>query len=176
MTLTLTSFATPAEMEQRSQGEIPATHPFLQTELNAATRQIRNACGWHIAKVEQLRYRKVRPFSEAVWLPAMQIASIDSGTIDGATLTPMTAGFDPEIGWTPLCGRDIDVTFTAGFEETPEDLVTLTLELAAGALGSPLGISREQAGAVSVSYTRTSGALQPADQARLAAYKLGWLP
>lgn len=175
MALTLTSFATPTEMGQRSSGEIPASHPFLQKELDAATRQIRNACRWHIAGVEQLRYRKVRPFSEAVWLPAMQIKSIDSGAIDATTIiTPVE--FDPEIGWTALCGRNIDITFTAGYEAVPEDLVTLTLELAAGALGSPLGISREQAGTVSVTYTRTSGALQASDHDRIAAYKLGWLP
>lgn len=174
--MALEPFATAQQMADRSQGAIPTDHPFLATELKAATRQIRNACGWHIAKVEQLRYRKVRPFSEAVWLPALQIQSIDSGTIDGATVAATTAGFDPEIGWTPFVGRDVDITFTAGYAEVPEDLVTLTLELAAGALGSPLGISREQAGTVSVSYTRTSGELTAADHDRLAAYKLGRLP
>lgn len=174
--MALQPFATAQDMADRSGGAIPKTHPFLEKELQAATRTIHNACGWHIAQVEQLRYRKVRPFSEVVWLPAMQIKSIDSGTIDGATVTAMTTGFDPAIGWTPLCGRDVDITFTAGFDEVPEDLVTLTLELAAGALGSPLGISREQAGTVSVSYTRTSGQLTEADHDRLAAYKLGWLP
>ncbi|QTV79482.1 hypothetical protein [Microbacterium sp. NIBRBAC000506063] len=118
----------------------------------------------------------MRPFSEAVWLPAMQIEAIASVTIDGTTLTPANVDFDPDTGWTSLCGRRVNLTFTAGHEAIPEDLVTLTLELAAGALGSPLGISREQAGAVSVTFTRTSGALQPADHARLAAYKLGRLP
>lgn len=174
--MALEPFATAQQMADRSQGAIPTTHPFLAAELKAATRTIRNACGWHIAKAEQLRYRKVRPFSEAVWLPAMQIKSIDSGTIDGATVAATTAGFDPEIGWTALYGRNIDITFTAGYDEVPEDLVTLTLELAAGALGSPLGISREQAGTVSVTYTRTSGELTAADHDRLAAYKIGRLP
>lgn len=174
MSLTLKSFATPQQMEQRSQGEIPASHPFLDTELQAATRQIRQACGWHIAKVETLRLQKVRPHPETLWLPAMQIQTIEECTVDGTAVTGID--FDPEIGWTPVLGSKVDVTFTAGFDEIPADLVTLTLELAAGGLGSPLGISREQAGGVQVSYTRTSGILTPADHDRIAAYKLGWLP
>lgn len=172
----MTSFATPTEMADRSGGEIPATHPFLQKELDAASRQIRNACGWHIAPLESITLKKVRPFSEPVWLPAMQIVSIGSVVIDGVTLDASGVEFDPDIGWTSMCGRSVEVTFVAGHELIPDDLVTLTLELAAGALGSPLGISREQAGGVSVSYTRTSGALQAADHDRLAAYKLGRLP
>lgn len=176
MALTPTSFATPDQMEDRSGGAILTTHPFLQKELAAATRQIRNRCGWHIATRQQVRIRHVRPFPESVWLPAMQIESIDSAIMDGATRTTSGIDFDPDTGWTPLCGRRVDVTFTAGFDEVPEDLVTLTLELAAGALGSPLGITREQAGGVSVTLARSSGALQADDLSRLAAYKLGWLP
>ena len=176
MALEVTSFATPEQMANRSEGAIPSTHQFLESELRAATRQIRNACRWHIAGREAIRYRKVRPFSEGIWLPAMEIQSIDSGTIDGVAVTSTTTGFDPDTGWTPLKGCDVDITFTAGFDDIPDDLVTLTLELAAGALGSPLGISREQAGAVSISYTRTSGKLTADDMDRLMAYRLGWVP
>jgi hypothetical protein len=176
MALQTASFATAQEMEQRSQGVIPATHPFLEKELKAATRRIRDACGWHIATVEALTFERVGPFAEHVWLPAMEITSITAATVDGIVADVAAVEFDKQTGWTSLCGRRRSVTFTAGFAEVPEDLVTLTLELAAGGLGSPVGISREQAGGVSVTYTRTSGALQPDDHDRLAPYKLGWLP
>lgn len=176
MALQTASFASEEEMEQRSQGAIPADHPFLKRELEAATREIRSACGWHIAKVETLTFERVGPFAEQVWLSAMEITAITAATIDGVDIDPATIEFDKQTGWTSLCGRRRSVTFTAGYAEVPADLVTLTLELAAGALGSPIGVSREQAGAVSLTYTRTSGALQPADRDRLAPYKLGWLP
>lgn len=176
----MASFATPKQMADRSQGAISATHPFLATELDAATRAIRDYCGWHIATREPVRYRRVIPYHDQVWLPAMQIESIDEAHMNGATLDPATIEFDHDTGWTSLSGRRVDIKFTAGFEHVPADLVTLTLELAAGALGSPLGISREQAGGVSVTFTRTSGALlvgpAGADVARLAPYKLGVLP
>jgi hypothetical protein len=174
--MALETFATAQEMAERSQGEIPADHPFLTKELKAATQEIRNACGWHIAQVETITLERVGQFVEHVWLPAMAISAITAATIDGTVILADSVEFDRNTGWTSLCGRRRSVTYTAGFAEVPADLVTLTLELAAGALGSPLALSREQAGGVSLTYARSSGALQPADHARIAAYKIGWLP
>ena len=176
----MAAFATPAQVETRTQGGILASHPSLEDELDAATRAIRDYCGWHIAGVEEVVYRKVRPYSDTVWLPAMQIQSITEARIDGADIDPAGVKFDPSTGWTSLTGRDVLVKFAAGFATVPEILATLTMELAVGALVSPLGLSREQAGGVSLSFTRTSGSLLVgaggADEARLAPYKLGVLP
>lgn len=177
MALDPESFASAQDMQDRSLGAITTTsHPFLERELKAATRTIRNACGWHIATAQQVRHRRVRPWHEAVWLPAMQIESIVSATVDGVEVTPSSVKFDPETGWTNLRGSDVTVEYVAGFPAVPEDLVQLTVELAAGGLGTPLGISREQAGGVSVTFTRMSGALTSDDEARLAAYRIGALP
>lgn len=171
------TFATVTQMEQRSQGMITATtHPFLETELKAATRTIRNECRWHVADQGERTFRRVRPFVEDVWLPAMQIDSIVSAVVDGTSLDVSTIRFDPDTGWTSLRGCDVAVTFIAGYEAVPEDLMVLTLELAAGGLGTALNLAREQAGAVSITYARTSGGLIPADHDRLTPYKLGWLP
>lgn len=176
----LDSFATPQDMEDRTQGAIPADHPFIGSELSAATEAIRNYCRWHIAGVRQLTLHRVRPFAESVFLPAMKIASVESATVDGCEHRAGEVEFDPETGWTPLRGRRVRVQYTAGFDEVPADLVTLTLELASAALGSPLGIVREQAGGVSVTLQRASGALLVgaggADVARLTPYRLGRLP
>ena len=176
----MADFATPMDMERRSGGAIEADHPYLADELAAASQAIRKYCGWHIAGVEEKTLRKVRPFCDEVWIPAMEIKSIDSATIDGVVVDVAGVEFDPDTGWTPLRGRSVSVTYTAGFATPPMDLKTLTLELAAGALGSPLGISREQAGGVSVTFTRASGSLLVGeggeDAARLAPYKLGVLP
>lgn len=176
MALETESFATAQEMADRSEGAIPVNHPFLEKELKAATQAIRNACGWHIAKVETLTFERVGPFAEHVWLPAMEISAVGAATVDGTLLVVDSIEFDKMTGWTNICGRRRSVTYTSGYAQVPADLLLLTLELAAGALGSPLGVSREQAGGVSLTYTRSSGALQPDDHDRLAAYKIGWLP
>ena len=171
------SFATPEIMEERTRGLITATsYPGLARELKAATRTIRNACHWHIATQEQLTYQRRRPHAETVWLPAMEIASIDNVILDGMLLSVGDIDFDPDTGWTPLFGRSVRIAYTAGFTPIPEDLVTLTLELAAGGLVSPVGISKEQAGGVSVTLDRVSSSLTPADIDRLAAYTIGVVP
>lgn len=173
-------FATPQQMANRTQGAIAANHPFLEDELNAATEAIRRHCGWHIATQEDLHFRRTGPYHDQVWLPAMQITEISEAKVNGADLDPDAIEFDHDTGWTSMRGRSVSVKFTAGFTTVPADLVTLTLELTAAALGSPLGISREQAGGVSVTFSRTSGALLigpgGADLPRLAPYKLGVLP
>ena len=116
---------------------------------------------------------------EHVYLPAMRIAGVVAATIDGVVLTAddlAAVEFDPVTGWTSLCGRSVSVTFNAGFVTVPADLKLLTIELSAGALGSPLGITKEQAGGVSVTLDRASGAITEQDCQRLVPYKLGRLP
>lgn len=170
-------FATEDDMENRTLGAITATsHPFLPQEIAAAVREIRNHCGWHVAPTEVLTYRREAPWAEDVWLPAMQITAITACVIDGRAIDPATIRFDPDTGWTNLRGCSVHVTYVAGYSDVPEDLVTLALELAAGGLGTSLGIGREQAGGVSVTYTRANGSVQSSDHGRLAAYTLGTLP
>lgn len=170
-------FATPQDMDDRTQGEITATsHPFLAKELAAATRTIRNHCGWHIATAEEITVKRRSRFRSEIWIPAMQISAAQVTTLDGVDHTFTDDEFDPETGWTSWSGDRYTLTYTAGYATVPEDLVTLTLELAAGALGSPLGITREQAGGVSLTLARASGALTSDDIDRLAEYRLGRLP
>ena len=179
----MTAFALPADMEART-GElgIPPTHPFLQAELEAATKLIQKRCGWHIAPQRQVRHRRVGPQPVNVWLPAMEITEVSSAVVDGVVLDPASVEFDPDTGWTNLTGRTVDVFFTAGFEEVPEELVTLTLQIAARALVSPMGLVRDQAGAVSAVYTQVGfnqaggTVLLTAEEATLTPYRLGRLP
>ncbi len=170
-------FATATDMQNRSQGEIStATHPYLAKELAAASRAIRNACRWHIAKIENLTFRQIRRYPFLCYLPAMQIQEITSARVNGIEIAPDLVEFDPETGQTNLYGRAIVVEYIAGFAEVPEDLELLTLELAAGALGVALGITRESAGSVMVGYARSGGGVTLADLDRLAPYRIGPLP
>lgn len=170
-------FATAQDMQDRSLGAITAaTHPFLEGELDAATRAIRNECGWHIATPEAITRRVRRPFHGPIWVPAMEITSVTITTPDGVAHILADDEFDPDTGWTSWSGARYTLEYTAGFGNIPDDIVTLTLELAAGALGASLGIAREQAGGVSVTYARSSGSLSADDKNRLAAYRIGRLP
>lgn len=174
----LDTFASATDMENRSQGEIStATHPFLDVELRAATRAIRNAAGWHIADSQpDLVYRRIQRWPWLCYLPAMRITSLQSVYVNGIAIDPTLVEFDEDTGQTNLYGRAIEVTYTAGFETVPEDLQVLTLEIAAGALGTSLGIIRETAGSTSVTMARSGGGISLADLDRLAEYRIGPLP
>lgn len=175
-------FATEQDMADRTQGQVTAaSHPFLARELDAATQDIRDFCRWHIAPARPVTFRRVGRTADDVWLPTMNIASIDAVTIDGTEWDANALSaveFDPDTGWTNLYGRNVAITYTAGYEKVPANLVTATLELAAAALGTSLGHTREQAGTVSVTYGRAGGGIDedsPGGQ-RLIAYRIGRLP
>jgi hypothetical protein len=175
-------FATAQRMEERSQGAITTTtHPYLHRELASATQDIRDYCRWHIAPRLPTTFRRRGRNAGEIWLPAMQIHSIDAVTLDGRTLDPAALAavdFDPDTGWTSLCGRVAAVTFTSGHDVVPANIETITLELAAAALGTSLGYTREQAGSVSVSFDRAGGGIDEDSPTarRLTAYRIGRLP
>lgn len=176
------TFATAALMESRSQGAITKdSHPGLEDELLAVTRAIREFCRWHVAPARPVTYRSVGATPDDVWLPASEVVSIDAVMIDGvewASERVAAVEFDPLTGWTNLYGRRVQVTYTAGYEQVPADLVSLTLELAAVALGTALGQTREQAGSVSLTFDRSGANVDPAGPVgrRLVPYQIGRLP
>ncbi|OAZ40945.1 hypothetical protein A9Z40_03115 [Microbacterium arborescens] len=175
-------FASADLMASRSSGAITKeSHPFLEDELQAATRAIREFCRWHVAPTLQRTYRSASRTPDDVYLPASQLVSIDAVTIDGREFTPEACAaveFDPLTGWTNLYGRRVTVTYTAGHAEVPADIVGATLEIAAAGLGTSLGQSREQAGAVSLTFDTVGGGVDPqaALGRRLVPYQIGRLP
>lgn len=179
-------FATKEQMASRTGGAITvSSHPFLEDELKAASKLIRNYCRWHVAPQETLRLRQYRRWAEDIWLPAMEIESVTKVTADGVVWEQGAVDgvrFDRGSGQTSIRAAAVDIEFVAGFEEVPDDLVTLTLQVAARALGSPLGLVREQAGTVSVTHSQSGfniaggDVLLDPEKDGLAAYRLGWLP
>lgn len=176
-------FATTSQMAERTRGAITATsHPFLAQELAAATREIQKYCGWHIAPaLDVVAISRSRHWRE-VWIPAMQISDVTITTLDGVDHVLDADDFDPNTGWTSWSGDRYTLTYTAGYLTVPEDLVSLTLQIAARALGATLGAVREQTLASSVTWSATApgvagGAVLLAhEKDSLAEYKLGRLP
>lgn len=179
-------FATPQQMADRSGGAIPANHPHLVLALGAATREIRKHCRWHVAPSRTETLKVAARAGRPVWLPTQKITAINTISISGA---PLDVGLvdwseDGELGYTAwTTGRQaLEVNLTHGLEQVPDDLVDLTLQIAARALGSPLGIVREQAGGVSVTYSQAGfnvaggTVLLAHEKAQLEEYRLGRLP
>lgn len=175
--MTLASFATPAQMEQRSQGDIPAATPFLSESLDAASTRIRNYCGWHIyPELSAIDYRVRGALGHPVWLPTTHLGTVDSMTVDGIAVDVDTVLWfeDGRVDYRDWRGI-ATLTFTHGYDEPPADLVALTLELALGDLVSR-GVVREQTLTSSVTWARVSGKLTAEDVSGLAEYKIGYQP
>ncbi|MEX1078885.1 MAG: hypothetical protein WED09_07240 [Homoserinimonas sp.] len=184
--MALEAFATAAQMASRSQGAIPAGTPFLDDELKAATQLIRNYCGWRIADQAAEDIWLDRLSGPALFLPSLHVVSVDALVVDGVTadtsdLKWLSDGRLSAPYWVPV-GQSAKVTITHGLTAAPPEIVSLTLQVAARALGSPLGIVREQAGAVSVTYSQAGfniaggSVLLPHEKLQLdgSPYKIGW--
>jgi len=160
--MALEPFATPQQMAARSQGAIPADDPYVVEAINAASRLIRNYCRWHVAPVIQETIKvAVRPRSP-LYLPTLHMVDLLALTASGVAADVARVEWD-EAGiieysrsafGTYALRRAVEVTFTHGYEDVPEDIVDLTLMIASRALGSPLGVVRESTMSSSVTYSQ----------------------
>lgn len=173
--MVLDAFATSADMAERSQGSVPADTPFLNTALKAASTRIRNKCGWHVWPVVTDTYMVRELSGSQIWLPTTLMRSLSGLTVDGVAADLSLVRWFPD-GRVDVCwAGQARVTFTHGYDEAPDDLIALTLDLALGDLLSR-GVVREQTLASSVTWARTSGRITLEDEEILSAYKVGYVP
>lgn len=181
------AFATPEQMAARSQGAITsASHPYLAQALAAASGVIRGYCGWHVAPVEEETRRFPGIPRERLWLPTGRLVEVltatDAGTsVDVAALDWDESGLLGKTDWTSGL-RNVEITYRHGFDSVPPEITDLTLQIAARALGSPLGVVTEKSLTSSVTWAQTAQGvaggvvLMEHEKPTLAPYRLGWLP
>lgn len=159
--------ATPAQLEAWTKGKVKAADLRAADALAAVSRSIRNRAGWHITPLVTGHVLELDgPGGGVLSLPSMKIKTITSITDDGTVLDP-TPGADLRVSkdtglvkkrsgghWSGEYGA-IAVTMDHG-HETAEDLSLMCMALVARALASPMGATREQAGALSVNWGMTT--------------------
>lgn len=186
-TTTLTPFASAQQMEQRSEGAISKDRPFLDSALRAASDVIRGYCGWHVAPEISETLHLDGPDSQLLVLPSLRVAEV-TGIVEAGQPADLT---DIAVSRTGMLRRrrpfadtfaSVEVTLRHGFENVPDAIVDLTLQIAARALGSPLGVVREQSLIANVTWTTTAAGvaggtvLMAHEEPILAPYRLGTLP
>ena len=161
----LPPLATPAQVEAYTKGKLKAEDLRVQDALAAVSRSIRRRAGWHIFPVVTAHTLVLDgPGGTVLSLPTLKLVTLTALTEAGTVIDPV-AGVDVsrETGlvkktdgssWTTRYGH-IVVTMDHGEEEVP-DLAMLCLKLAARGLASPMGATREQAGALSVNWSMTT--------------------
>lgn len=185
----LPPFASPAQLEAFTKGKIKATDTRVPVALAAVSADIRREAGWHIApRVTDHVLTLDGPGGVILSLPTMKVHQVHSIVQEGVVVDVTKVDVSRETGlmeirdgnaWTRRYGQLI-VTLDHGFDKADE-LVQLTLGITARGLASPMGATREQAGALSVNWGMTtqgvSGGIVPmsGERATMGRYRLtGW--
>lgn len=151
-------FATTEELASYSKGAISAYDPRAEEALDGASQAIRNYCGWHVTPVATETLVLDGPGGRLLSLPTKRVVSIASIVEDETTLADNTDFRWSEDGsvkrktcrWSDDF-RILTVVLTHGYD-TALDLKRVLLSVVMRELSSPSGATREQAGAVSVSW------------------------
>lgn len=157
-------FAMATEYEQAF-GSVAAR---TQMDLDAASRTIREYCGWVIYPSVTQNLVVDGPGTKILMLPTLYMTGVTSCTETwrGIGQTPQTVTVaDLEWSangyiWKPSAqfwtsrARGISITFTHGYEDVPEDLRKMTLDIARRAASSPAHVSRVQVGGRMEMYSR----------------------
>lgn len=131
--------------------------------LADASAAVRAYCGQQFSLAEQTTRIRVR--GGVIRLPQRPIASIDAvADPDGNDLDFTWYAGDRVVLSSPWAATWADVTYTAGYEEIPADIVAVVCQIAGRALGRPAdqtGLSSETIGqySYSVGGAAAAGAL-----------------
>jgi hypothetical protein len=153
--------------------------------VRQAQQAVRSYCGWHIAPVFTETLKLDGEGGKLLFLPSLKIVNIIAITTAGVAVLPDDVD-DSEAGylelyrgcWAPRAGKTL-VTLEHGYEEAPADVVGVVAQVAARAIDSPAGRTREQAGGVNVGFAFTGAgvsgglALLEHEKAILDKYRVG---
>lgn len=175
---------TAAEFSAGTDGQVPENHPGLQPLLDGATRAIRRYCGWHVGLPYTETITLDGPGGHLLILPTLHVTAVNSITESGTALVA-----DDDYEWSangeiarvgscwPSRFRSVVVDATHGFDDV-SDLKQVIQQVVALAVSSPMGATRQQAGAFAASWATTapgvSGGLSllERDMAILNQYRL----
>lgn len=157
-------FAYPSQLSAFTNGDIAESDPRAALLLAGVTASIQRYCGWHIAPARAETVTLDGTGGNTLYLPSLKVNSITSITVEGEALDLSLIEWSRITGMVRrndhLCFPDvwggIVVTFNSGYATVPPALVQIVLQVAAIALSSPTGATREQAGQVSMAWALTS--------------------
>ena len=177
-----------------SKGALTITDPRLPSLIRGATAAVRHYCGWHVTPVLEETLTLDHVGGDLVQLPTLRVEAVTAVTVwdgladvvlDPAVTSPRPWRLSRKTGQLrlavprPAAFEALAVTLRHGFEPTEAaDLIQVVSQVVLVACSSPMGATREQAGAISVAWATTapgvSGGLSllGRDQAVLDRYRL----
>lgn len=158
----LPPLVTPDEVAEYTQGKVSAVDPRLPALLAGAATAVRRYCRWHVWPQVTETLMLDGPGGRELALPTLHMTALTAATNAGETLDVSTLEWSA-LGtvrrpggacWTDRY-RGVQVTITHGVEDA-SDVQQIVKQVVAAALSSPMGATREQAGALSVSWATTA--------------------
>lgn len=126
--------------------------------LEQVSAAIRSFCGWHIAPSRSEDLTVDGKGSRLLWLPTMYLTGVSNVTSDGDVVDPdrydwsATGYVELRHGWWSCRPRGVVASVTHGYAEIPAEVVEVIVSVAARAVASPSGFTREQVGQVAFSH------------------------
>lgn len=171
---------TALELAANSKGAIHADDPRLEAVAAGASAAVRRYCRWHVTPVVQETLVLDVP-GRVIKLPTMHAIAVDSVELYGHELQ------EHEYSWSQIGVLELHVPVTPrfralklklthGYDEAP-DLKQIASKIGLFSLASPLGVTREQAGQVSISWGSQRGmSFSESDEIMLQPYRLRIMP
>lgn len=153
-------FVTKEEISSATNGQILAQDPRIPSLITGACEGIRRYCGWHVTP--EIQETLTLDSHGGIWLklPTLRVKEITELQIDG-TVIPADSYTWSEKGMLRLKKgtfpddyQCVKVSLKHGFETTT--LKQVVTQVIINALASPLGVTREQAGSISVAWSSTA--------------------
>lgn len=176
-------FASAELMEQRTDGAIPKDRPYLEYALRTASDMIRDYCGWVVAPLTTETLHLDGPDSRTLVLPTLNLVELvalaqNAIPVSLADVHPSRTG--TVRSRTPFVDAygHVAATIRHGLDPVPSPIVDLTLQMAARALGSPLGVVREQSLVANITWSTTAAGvaggtvIMEHEKATLAPYRI----
>lgn len=147
---------------------IPAGDPRATRLIELASAAVQNHTGQTIVAVAGDAVDL--PGGDTLLLPqrpvtAVTQVSVDGGVVTGFTFT--TSGVVRRDGGFGTSSSTVRVTYDHGYTVIPDDLVAVTVQVAARAWSNPTDLRREDVGGYSATYNDTGIALTDAERATL---------
>lgn len=141
-------------------GRVAISDPRVSGLLDGASTAVRRYCGWHVAGVIEQSFRGDYDGGRLIVLPTLRMVDLLAFKIHGQAV-PVSEVEWSHNGEIRLNGcfapgfRCVEVTIRHGFDDAGA-LGQVVQQVVGNAISSPLGATREQAGAVSVSWATTA--------------------
>lgn len=168
---------TPEVIAEASGGAVHAADPRLPVLIDGATNALRAWLGWHVAPVITEVMTLDGNGHTTMQLPSTHVLSVDALAINGKTIEPHLYGWSQAgmielySGAFPERFRSVRVMVKHGYPSLPA-FASIVTNTVLGAMSSPMGATREQAGELSIAWERNGLQLTSKDKETLAPYKI----